>query len=127
MRAKEGKALIGQRGETAVCELLLSKGHRILERNWRCGHLEVDIISLSDDGLHFVEVKSRVAPTSAQPEDNISFRKQINLSKAALRYVRHHSEFSDETEIWLDVAAVIFDGHIVTIRYSPGAIIPLHA
>lgn len=60
---------LGKRGEDEACELLIKKGHAILERNYRCGHLEIDIISIDSDGLHFVEVKTRMAPVCAEPEE----------------------------------------------------------
>ena len=37
---------LGRQGEDIACTLLESMGHTILERNWRSGHLEIDIISL---------------------------------------------------------------------------------
>ena len=49
---------LGKKGEDIACRLLEEKGHTILERNWRSGHLEIDIISLDQDGIHFVEVKA---------------------------------------------------------------------
>ena len=56
------KEELGRKGEEIVCKYLIDNGHTILERNWRCGHLEIDIISINKIGIHFVEVKSRVAP-----------------------------------------------------------------
>ena len=50
---------LGQQGEDIACAFLEGLGHQILERNWRSGHLEIDIISLGADGIHFVEVKTR--------------------------------------------------------------------
>lgn len=121
----DARAHIGQRGEDAVCEMLIKDGHIILERNWRYGHLEIDIISLSNNGIHFVEVKSRVAPMSAQPEDSIGYSKRKNLTNAANKYVSKCKNLSDDIEIWIDVASVIFDGNRIEITYIPAAIIPL--
>ena len=39
---------LGKKGEDIACRLLEEKGHTILERNWRAGHLEIDIICQSD-------------------------------------------------------------------------------
>ena len=50
---------LGERGENVACRYLESMGHTILERNWRNGHLEIDIISVDPEGIHFVEVKAR--------------------------------------------------------------------
>ena len=64
-----GKGKLGKAGEEEVCKWLISKGHTILERNWRAGKQEIDIISLDRDGIHFVEVKSRTAPVQGEPEE----------------------------------------------------------
>ena len=40
---------LGQIGEDVACEVLQQMGHTILERNWRSGHLEIDIISFNDN------------------------------------------------------------------------------
>ena len=37
---------LGKKGEDIACGLLEGMGHIILERNWRSGHLEIDIMSL---------------------------------------------------------------------------------
>ena len=53
---KTSKQLVGERGEQEACNFLLAEGHRILKRNWRSGHLELDIISVCGKVLHIVEV-----------------------------------------------------------------------
>ena len=35
---------LGRQGEDIACRYLESIGHTILERNWRSGHLEIDIV-----------------------------------------------------------------------------------
>ena len=56
---KTEKQLQGFAGEDMAAKLLQEKGYKILARNWRCGHLEVDIIAETDDYLVIVEVKTR--------------------------------------------------------------------
>ena len=58
---KTEKQLQGFAGENMAAKLLQEKGYKILARNWRCGHLEVDIIAETDDYLVIVEVKTRRA------------------------------------------------------------------
>ena len=128
----KGNQQIGRIGEEAVCGYLQEHGHAILERNWRAGHLEVDIISLSSDGIHFTEVKTRVAPLSADPLDSIGPLKQDKIARAALRYMsklrrtRDHGTMIPDCEIWLDVASVVLDGGKTEIDYSAGAYTPLY-
>ena len=79
---------LGKQGEDIACAFLEGLGHQILERNWRSGHLEIDIISLGADGIHFVEVKARRHSIQAPPQDNVDRTKQANIVKAAGRYLR---------------------------------------
>lgn len=115
---------VGRMGEEAVCEYLLALGHTILERNWRSGHLEVDIISMAADGVHFTEVKSRVAPAAADPSENVLGAKQRNIAKAAQKYMQKLQ--LEDSEIWLDVASVVFDHGKTLIDYMPGAYFPMY-
>lgn len=121
---------VGRRGEELACEYLIGKGHTILERNWRSGHLELDIISLDKDGIHFVEVKSRVAPVTAQPEENVGYTKQKKLIAAAQRYLhsadRKRKLTSVDLEISFDVVSIIFEGDNFGIEWFPQAYIPLY-
>lgn len=116
---------IGKRGEDAVCQYLTERGHTILDRNWRFGHLELDIISLASDGVHFVEVKSRVAPVMASPEENVRADKKFRVAKAANAYLRKSGALLAEEQAWLDVATVVFDGGASNVEYFPAAFVPV--
>ena len=70
---------LGRMAEDLACDYLIKRGHTILSRNWRSGHLELDVISLDPAGIHFVEVKARVAPAQAGPEENVGFIKQKKM------------------------------------------------
>ena len=50
---------LGQAGENAACQYLIERDYHIVERNWRCHPLEVDIIADDWGELVFVEVKTR--------------------------------------------------------------------
>ena len=50
---------IGIIGEETAIDMLRKQGFSILERNWRCGHLEVDIIAKNRQTIVFAEVKAR--------------------------------------------------------------------
>ena len=64
-----------------ACDFLQSQGHQILDRNWRSGHLELDIISEAPDGVHFVEVKARTAPVTTSVSDQVNKVKQKRISR----------------------------------------------
>ena len=103
---------LGRRGEEVACGYLLRHGHTILDRNWRSGHLEIDIVSLDRAGLHFVEVKSRVAPVPAAPEENVGYRKQSRIVAAAKKYLHTAEKMLQIAgcEVFFDVFSVIFEG-----------------
>lgn len=123
---KNTRKQVGDLGEDIVCRYLENIGHCILERNWRTGHLEIDIISLSKDGIHFIEVKSRVAPIYVEPQYNVGITKQKRIAKAASRYVSRQelSKFED-IDLHLDVATVVFDEGKEIINYIRDAYIPI--
>ena len=119
-----GRAQTGRTGEDAACRYLTEQGHTILERNWRWSHLEIDIISLDAEGLHFVEVKSRTAPVSTAPEDNVTFRKQKRLAAAALAFLNERQ--CGGLEVFFDIISVVFDGGRTDLTYFKQAFIPIY-
>ena len=118
---------IGQKGEDIACRVLEDKGHRILERNWRYGHLEIDIISVDPVGIHFVEVKTRRDNIQAPPQENVDIPKQKRIAKAAQAYLRsaHGRSFSG-CEYLFDIIAVTFDAEQVRTEYLEQAYIPTY-
>ncbi|MFA5644491.1 MAG: YraN family protein [Patescibacteria group bacterium] len=101
------KKEIGQKGETLVQEYLIKKGYKILERNWRFGYLEVDIISKLDDKLVFFEVKTRTGDSLDGAENAIK-SKQIQKIKRAMIAYSQINNISLE-KIRLDFIAVTLD------------------
>lgn len=49
----------GHEGEEQACLFLAARNYRILARNWRSHHHEIDIIADQYGELVFVEVKAR--------------------------------------------------------------------
>ena len=62
----------GRRGEQAAVDYLRRVGFAILERNWRSGRYELDIVARRWDELHFIEVKTRRAGGLTTPEEAIT-------------------------------------------------------
>lgn len=119
---------LGRRGEDVACEFLTGKGHTIVQRNFRSGHLEIDIISLDRNGVHFVEVKSRVAPVMVSPEENVTMSKQRKVADAALRYLNTAKDkrISGDLEVNFDVVAVTFDRGKEIVEWFPNAFYPMY-
>ena len=126
---KTDRAVVGRKGEEEATRYLARLGHRVLARNWRGGHLELDIITLTGNELHFVEVKSRVAPVMAEPQRNVGREKQRRMVAAAQAFLHNNEERKDlpaDLEVFFDVMSVVFygTGEEFYIEYYPKAFIP---
>ena len=118
---------IGKLGEDLACDALLAKGHTILERNFRSGHLEIDIISASADGIHFVEVKARRENIQAPPQESVDLASRRSIKNAAKGFLRNHKGPSyGSGECHFDVVAVIFTERTTLLEYIPDAYIPIY-
>ncbi len=118
---------LGKRGEDIACELLTGMGHVILERNWRSGHLEIDIISCDPHGIHFVEVKTRSQSIQAPPQENVDRQKQRRIVKAAQGFLRTKKGIPyGDHEYNFDIVAVTFEGKSFMTEWFPQAFIPLY-
>jgi putative endonuclease len=121
------KKTTGKLGEDAACRYLQGLGHNILERNWRSGHLELDIVSLDGSGLHFVEVKTRVAPLAADPEESVRSDKRQRMVSAARAYLADKKTLhSADMEVFFDIVGVVLDEENTEIEYFPQAFIPIY-
>lgn len=118
---------LGQRGEEMSCRFLEGMGHTILERNWRSGHLEIDIISIDADGIHFVEVKTRQRNIQAPPQENVNRSKQMKITKAAVRYLKAGKGVAyGNLECFFDVIAISLEEGKEKIDWFPQAYIPIY-
>lgn len=78
----------GRVGE-ALAERYFSKlGYTILNRNWRFGRFEMDLILIKSGVLHFVEVKTRRSLRYGWPEEHIKRRKIWRLMNVVEAYLQ---------------------------------------
>ncbi len=80
----------GTQGEDIAVDYLRQKGYVVLDRNWRSGHKEIDIVARQGDTIVFVEVKARANIMYGNPEDAVTRRKMHLLVMAADAYLRHN-------------------------------------
>lgn len=94
---------IGSWGEQIAAEYLERKGFRILWRDWRDGHRDIDIIAIDADFLVFIEVKTRRNANYIEPEQAVNTRKMHNVGLAAAKFIRHYKY---EMPIRFDIVAI---------------------
>jgi putative endonuclease len=84
------KQELGKWGEQAASDYLIQNGYKIIGRNIRTPHGEIDILASMDHMLIFVEVKTRTSTTFGNPENSIDIRKLNHMEASALYYVQEN-------------------------------------
>ena len=84
---------LGKAGEDFAASYLEHAGYGIIERDWRQGSRDIDIVARAEDGttVVFVEVKTRSSDAIVRPEDAVDARKIRNLGRAADAYVKERA------------------------------------
>jgi putative endonuclease len=77
---------MGDLGEQKAVDYLVEQGFTILERNYRAGHGEIDIVAQENGYLVFVEVKTCRSSSFGEPETWVTPRKQKRMISAARKY-----------------------------------------
>jgi putative endonuclease len=62
-------------------------GYEIIEKNWRAGRKEIDLIVKKDNELIFVEVKSASTKKYGHPAERVDAKKIANLTFVANQYI----------------------------------------
>ena len=106
---------IGIQGETEAAKLLEKQGFRIVERNWRMGHLEVDLIAESKKEIVFAEVKARTTTFGGKmPEEFVDEIKRKRMVAAANAYIKFHKI---EKMPRFDIIGLLIDAETHEITY----------
>ena len=112
----------GAAGEAFAASALEAEGYRILERNWRSGRYELDIVARKEGVLHIVEVKSRKADGLTAPEEAMTRKKFNALFRAAQQYV---ALYRIDADTQFDLIAVdLLPDSTHRLRYIPNAMVP---
>ena len=116
------KGETGRRGEEIALAWLSDRGFRLLDRNWRSGHKELDLVMERADRVHVVEVKTLTPPLQIRPSEKVDAAKQARMVSAARHYIaaRHV-----EKEVQFDVVSVVLDGARSEVEYIPEAFFPI--
>ena len=80
----------GETGEALAADWLISNGFYVLQRNWRHGRYEVDIIAAKKDIIHFIEVKTRRSNAYGPPEGSVNRKKIQHMLLAAAGWLHNH-------------------------------------
>ena len=97
---------LGKWGEDEAALYYEDRGYEILERDWKVGKRDIDLIALAEDKdtLVFVEVKTRQNNELQEPEEAVDVKKMRNLAIAANAYVKLHGL---DMDVRFDIISVI--------------------
>lgn len=122
---------VGARGEREAAAYFKKLGFKILERNYRASHYEIDLIAENRDRIVFVEVKSRSCGSPddmpyGRPALAVTRDKQRFILYAAKAYMRAHPNIKkqprlDVVEVYFDTKPEVKKKKVLKINHIPNA------
>jgi putative endonuclease len=116
---KKYKQRLGKSGEDLAVDLLKKKGFEILERNYRFGHKEIDIIGKDKNTIVFIEVKTGRSKGFGPPQVWVNLRKQKSMIEVAQGYIQKNN--FRNFDFRFDVVAVSFEKGNMKIEHIKNA------
>lgn len=95
----------GKKAEEIAANYLLEKNYQILDKNYRRGRAEVDIIAKKQNFIIFVEVKSLKSSLGVHPEQQVT-KEKINLIHSAANVYQYEQNWNGN--IQFDIIAITF-------------------
>jgi putative endonuclease len=90
---------IARLGEEIAAKYLTKKGYQIIDCNFRKGYGEIDIVSVRDNVLVFVEVKTRTTALYGGAIEAISYPKLKKLIRTCEYYKMVHPKLPQSLRI----------------------------
>ena len=95
---------LGRWGEDLAAAFLEEKGYELIERDWKSGHHDLDIVAKDGSTLVIVEVKTRRNRLYGNPEEAIDYRKRRSLLSAINHYTKSHRIYSN---VRFDIISIV--------------------
>ena len=109
----------GELGERIAERWLRRQGWRVVQRRFRSGHRDIDLVVAQDDVVAFVEVKARRGAKFGDPVEAVNWNKQRQLVRSASVWIERHGRPSESYRF--DVVGVLVEGERVRVRHIPNA------
>jgi putative endonuclease len=110
---------LGRRGEDLAVSVFQRLGFEIVQRNYRCKHGEIDLISRRGRVLVFCEVKTRRTDVWGLPAEAVDRRKQSRLRLLAALWLAERAV--GRVEVRFDVVSVIVRPNRNEVTHIPDA------
>ena len=99
------RSLLGRSGEDAACDLYRRLGFEVVERNYRAGRGEIDLVLRRDETIVFCEVKTRRSDRWGLPSEAVDYAKQAQLRRLAAAWLADRRP--GYVEVRFDIVSVI--------------------
>ena len=109
----------GELGERIAERWLRRRGWRVVNRRFRNGRRDIDLVVEREGTVAFVEVKARKGDVFGGPVAAVNWRKQKELAKSALIWIDRHGQPLQNYRF--DVFGVLVNGERVRVRHVPDA------
>lgn len=106
-------------GERVAERWLLARGWRVLQRRYRNGHRDIDLIAERDGLVAFVEVKARSGDQFGDPVEAVNWKKRNELARSAMTWIDRHGKPGEQYRF--DVIGVLVTGVRVRVRHVENA------
>ena len=110
---------LGLRGERLAEKWLRIRGYRVLQRRFRSGHRDIDLVAESNGTVTFVEVKTRRGGKFGGPVGAVNWKKRLELTRSAHTWVDRHGRAGEGYRF--DVIGVLVDGDRIRVRHVENA------
>jgi putative endonuclease len=110
---------LGELGERIAERWLRERGWRVMQRRFRSGHRDIDLVVEREGLVAFVEVKARHGDRFGDPVGAVNWRKQKELGRSARVWIARHGRSADAYRF--DVIGILVEGRRVRIRHVEGA------
>lgn len=109
----------GELGERIAERWLRRRGWRVVQRRFRTGHRDIDLVVERDGTVAFVEVKARKGAEFGGPVQAVNYRKRKQLERSAMVWIDRHGQESESYRF--DVVGVLLDGADVRVCHVENA------
>jgi putative endonuclease len=114
---------LGLRGERIAEEWLVKNGWRVVERRFRSGHRDIDLVIERNgaDGrlVAFVEVKTRVSNGYGGPLGAVHWKKQREIARSARDWMSRDQ--GGRASFRFDVVGVLFGSRVPEVIHIENA------
>jgi putative endonuclease len=110
---------LGELGERIAERWLRERGWRVVQRRFRNGHRDIDLVVQREGLVAFVEVKARNGDRFGDPVAAVNWRKQMELGRSARVWISRHGRRDEAYRF--DVVGVLVNGTSVRVRHVEGA------